>query len=300
MNGMTVPLHMSVNYISFSAHSDFKQTSEFIEALVPPHVILVHGDANEMFRLKQALVQRFEAKSIEVLTPKNCQSVHLRFSAEKVAKIVGSLAKEQPRDGKILSGLIIRRDFNHHILAPEDLNTYTQLATSSITQRQLVPFHLSFEILFQYLKQMYDSIEEETKNEKPSLKIYDVEVVYNVPNHLVIEWTSNPVSDMIADSIVAGVLQLESNPTITTTLSKNSEESSRLNALLNLLRQQFSDAELDINSKNIVITLDGSSAIYNVQTKEVECRNAALKQQIEKVTKRMDSIFGNKSAFVMN
>jgi predicted metal-dependent RNase len=45
-----------VSYISFSAHTDYKQTSGFIRALKPPHVILVHGEANEMNRLKAALV----------------------------------------------------------------------------------------------------------------------------------------------------------------------------------------------------------------------------------------------------
>jgi len=61
-NGMTLPLKLSVHYISFSAHSDFLQTSEFIDTLLPPNVVLVHGDANEMGRLKQALIQKYENK----------------------------------------------------------------------------------------------------------------------------------------------------------------------------------------------------------------------------------------------
>lgn len=38
--------------ISFSAHADFDQTSQFLDALRPQHVILVHGEANEMGRLQ--------------------------------------------------------------------------------------------------------------------------------------------------------------------------------------------------------------------------------------------------------
>lgn len=86
-SGATVPLHMSVNYISFSAHSDFLQTSEYIDALMPPNVILVHGDANEMGRLKQSLVQKYENKNIQVFSPKNGQPVQLQFRAEKMAKV---------------------------------------------------------------------------------------------------------------------------------------------------------------------------------------------------------------------
>jgi len=39
MSGNKVPLKMSVDYISFSAHTDYEQTSEFIRALKPPHIV---------------------------------------------------------------------------------------------------------------------------------------------------------------------------------------------------------------------------------------------------------------------
>ena len=51
---------LQVSYISFSAHTDYKQTSGFIRALKPPHVILVHGEANEMNRLKVRLTSHEE------------------------------------------------------------------------------------------------------------------------------------------------------------------------------------------------------------------------------------------------
>lgn len=39
MIGQKLPLKMSVDYISFSAHTDYQQTSEFIRILKPPHVV---------------------------------------------------------------------------------------------------------------------------------------------------------------------------------------------------------------------------------------------------------------------
>ena len=39
MSGQKLQLKMSVDYISFSAHTDYQQTSEFIRALKPPHVV---------------------------------------------------------------------------------------------------------------------------------------------------------------------------------------------------------------------------------------------------------------------
>ncbi|XP_013136925.1 PREDICTED: cleavage and polyadenylation specificity factor 73 [Papilio polytes] len=51
MSGQKLPLKMSVDYISFSAHTDYQQTSEFINILKPPHVVLVHGEAQAQDKL---------------------------------------------------------------------------------------------------------------------------------------------------------------------------------------------------------------------------------------------------------
>lgn len=54
---MQVPLRMSVDAISFSAHADYPQTSEFVGALKPPHVVLVHGEATNMAALRAGLLK---------------------------------------------------------------------------------------------------------------------------------------------------------------------------------------------------------------------------------------------------
>ena len=43
LSGQVVPLKMSVHYISFSAHADYTQTSEFLSTLNPAKIVLVHG-----------------------------------------------------------------------------------------------------------------------------------------------------------------------------------------------------------------------------------------------------------------
>ena len=47
----------------------------------------MHGDANEMLRLKVKLKQVYENKGMEVLMPKNTQAVQLEFRGDKVAKV---------------------------------------------------------------------------------------------------------------------------------------------------------------------------------------------------------------------
>jgi Cft2 family RNA processing exonuclease len=41
MDGRKVPLKMSVDYVSFSAHVDFAQNSQFIDDVKAPHVVCI-------------------------------------------------------------------------------------------------------------------------------------------------------------------------------------------------------------------------------------------------------------------
>ena len=55
--------------------------------------------------------------------PRNTESVNLYFRGQKTAKVVGQLAMEAPADGSILSGILVRRNFNYHLLHPNDLSS---------------------------------------------------------------------------------------------------------------------------------------------------------------------------------
>ena len=56
MEGRRQPLNCLVDYVSFSAHVDFVQNRSFITQVDPKHIILVHGQKDEMGRLKSALL----------------------------------------------------------------------------------------------------------------------------------------------------------------------------------------------------------------------------------------------------
>merc|ERR1712054_193136 len=43
----TIRCEMSVDTISFSAHADFVHTSEYIDKVLPPNIVLVHGDQQQ-------------------------------------------------------------------------------------------------------------------------------------------------------------------------------------------------------------------------------------------------------------
>lgn len=63
--------------ISFSAHADFRQTSDLIDSILPPSVVLVHGERSEMKGLKEKLVAM--RPSLAVFTPDLLQKVVLEF-----------------------------------------------------------------------------------------------------------------------------------------------------------------------------------------------------------------------------
>ena len=148
----------------------------------PPNIILVHGEPTEMARLANDLRKSYQhwEERPKVRTPRNCevrptfpsrpcfrlsvssplQEVVLEFKAEKTAKAIGSLAKTSQQDGQDVSGVIVSQGFHNHLLAPEDIPTYTQLSTSSVSQIQHVPFQQDFSVLVSRLASIYEALEE--------------------------------------------------------------------------------------------------------------------------------------------
>ena len=98
-NGQNVSLKMAVKNVTFSAHSDFPHTSEFIEKLRPKNIVLVHGDGKEMERLRNELERlKVENKNFKefkprIFNPKNCQKIEFYFKIQKNSYIVGDLSK---------------------------------------------------------------------------------------------------------------------------------------------------------------------------------------------------------------
>lgn len=61
--------------------------------MLPPNIILVHGDQQQMRKLKAELNLIYHEK-IQILNPKNCQYVNLKLISKKTAKVLGQLAEK--------------------------------------------------------------------------------------------------------------------------------------------------------------------------------------------------------------
>ncbi|KAK3101085.1 hypothetical protein FSP39_000832 [Pinctada imbricata] len=298
MAGQKLPLKCSVDYISFSAHTDYKQTSEFIRILKPLHVVLVHGEQNEMSRLKAALIREYEDDSeyqIQVHNPRNTVAVELHFRGEKMAKVVGRLAAERPKEGDKVSGILVKRNFNYHIMAPEDLSNYTDLAMSTVTQRLSIGYTGTIPLLRYYLNQLSSDVEQVEKTEKPTIKVFKSITVTIEHSMAVIEWVANPVTDMYADAVVAVILRAESDPMPQRSVPPPLvvDKSHVQECVLEMLTDMFGSECISKLIKNnlVTVTIDKTVATINVDSLEVKCEDEGLQQVLHTaVTKLFQAI----------
>ncbi len=214
-NGQKIPRRLTVDYMSFSAHVDYAQNSKFIDEVNPSHVVLVHGEANTMSRLRAALQKRYKDRNedVKVHTPRNCEPLHLTFRGDRTAKIIGTLAKNPPKPDDLVTGLLVSKDFAYTILDPSDLADFTGLSMSTIIQRQRVALHIGWDLVRWHLEGMYGSITEGVDLEDHrTIRVMDVVDIKQTGKHeLTLEWVSSIPSDMVADATVALLLGISSS-----------------------------------------------------------------------------------------
>lgn len=165
--GRSIPRRCTVKEISFGAHVDYAQNSKFIQEIGAQHVVLVHGEASQMGRLRAALRDQYATRGqeINIHTPKNLEPLVLNFRTERVAKAIGTLAEERPTHGAEVRGLLVSKDFSYTLLDPKDLKDFTGLSTSSIVQRQSLPIGVDFMVVRWHLEGMYGEVEESKDDE---------------------------------------------------------------------------------------------------------------------------------------
>eukprot|EP00300_Choanocystis_sp_HF-7_P017207 c19661_g1_i3.p1 GENE.c19661_g1_i3~~c19661_g1_i3.p1 ORF type:complete len:277 (+),score=96.54 c19661_g1_i3:42-833(+) len=257
-----------------------------------------------MGRLRDRLKAEHEDK-IQFHTPVNCHPIELRFQGEKMAKVVGELASEKAKDGDVISGLLVSREFDHSIMSADELSMYTDLITSSITQRQLVPFRNTFGCLAHIVEQMYENCTTNadsltiTVHDSVSLTVLKHDAINSaeyrtVGDLLRIEWESDAVTDMIADSLLSLVLQMESNPAVVQTLAPKQEGEEELeNALiiLQLLHHNYGEDAVQFNAETKIfhLTVDGKHATINHDSKEVECDDDEFETQLKSTLRRIEN-----------
>ncbi|KAI0986734.1 hypothetical protein GJ496_009958 [Pomphorhynchus laevis] len=295
MKGQKLPLRCSVDYISFSAHTDYKQTSEFIRLVKPDHVVLVHGETTEMLRLKSALQREYEHRStkhkLKVYSPKNTQEVQLHFSADVSVKILGKMATQissqledkSQTSNPILSGILVKRDFKQCIVSPDDLSTYTELSTSILTQRLIMPFTANLKTLVLNLSQVaggeLDTLQEANR---PGISLFKSINVFLEHKTIILEWTSGPLNDMYADSVIAVILKTESgdSPGYSADTALQVDRDHFNCCLRETLQEMYGEVK-QLDERLVIITDGKVVANIDLGKLTVNCEDSTLKQNIE-------------------
>lgn len=292
LEGRKQPLNCLVDYVSFSAHVDFVQNRSFITQVDPKHIILVHGQKDEMGRLKSALLlqhrQLPENKRPTITMPPNLQEVKLKFARRRSAKVMGSLADrdKEPDEGQPVKGIMVTHNFSSKIVAPEDLSTYTPLRMGSVSSKLHVPFAGSVDTLMLFLNEMFMGVTQTNNDDDGDdngvttfgLNEDQITVMVGKTKGVAtVAWEASPANDVIADAVVALVMHSQSSTASIRLTSKpcrhpraaeeeppskvardeSTTTASRLKLIADSLKDQF---------ENVEAVYESNAATYEITT----------------------------------
>ncbi|XP_008555334.1 cleavage and polyadenylation specificity factor 73-like [Microplitis demolitor] len=297
-----LPLKMSVNYISFSAHTDYQQTSEFIKILKPSHVILVHGEQNEMSRLKAALQREYEDDpntTMEIHNPRNTVAVELKFHGEKIFKLMGTLgietfAMDTPKPKEILTGVLAEKNFKHYLLAPSNLPKYTDMDVDRVVKLRRFHFNGSLPVLKNFLTQIAGNIDIIDDKQMRVFKCIDIIVEDGT---IIVKWVAGPINDMYVSSVIAAVLQAEmmdTAPSKTLTAPTKLDRIHFNECLIEMLQEMFGEDSVPkiFRGEKLYVTVNNKKAHIDLVSLDVSCTEDETFKQIVQtaVTKLYQSL----------
>ncbi|KAL8273946.1 hypothetical protein Esti_002125 [Eimeria stiedai] len=178
-----------VEVISFSAHSDYMQTRDFVSLLRVPNVVLVHGERSEMKRLQEKLV--FENPALSVFTPEILQTVALHFKPNRCAVALGDAAnklqqllphkpisclpikheqqqQEQQQEGEGFAGcvdddwdslLLLQQGQQPLLVAAAETESLTGIACATLQQKIRTPFPRPLSCLMHAAADVFDDVQ---------------------------------------------------------------------------------------------------------------------------------------------
>ena len=279
-DGTIRPIMMSVSYISFSAHSDYDQTSNFIDKVKPAHIVLVHGDSIEMGRLKLKLEKEFRNK-FRVFTPTNHQTVEFTFEIRKNAKIVLG-------DEMLEEGVIVKKEPDHIIMGVDSLTDYTTIGVNTIRQKLRVPYAHSLQLLQYLLNSLFPGVQSLDVGGVACLLVGGgVTITPEKSGNLLLEWMASPQGDIVADSVALLILQIRSSPSpaLLQAMSQMDSDESKFRFLLGLIQQRFANTIFDAASQTISVTTSGQTVNINCKVQTVEGDSEVLVECVREMVK---------------
>mmetsp|Transcript_76015 Transcript_76015/g.211193 ORF Transcript_76015/g.211193 Transcript_76015/m.211193 type:complete len:718 (+) Transcript_76015:66-2219(+) len=306
-DGRKVGVRATIKFISFSAHSDYNQTAEFIRRLKANVVVLVHGEEAEMGRMRTKL--REEYPELNVLAPQNCMTVALRVPPDRAADAVGQLAEDlgvAAKRGRIESpaasaeetvgtnggsSALLVEDVagTRLLLRPEDLAAYTTLSACKVEQCQRFAFSHSLATLGRMLRETYDDVDVVDGG----LSVCGCVKVTLQSGVLSVVWEASPVNDLIADSVSFVAVELSRGASVMKAMQGLDEvdttEARLFRVVCAFLRQEYGPVEVDESAQAATFEVDGNKVVVNFASRDVACEAEALRERVRLALRRCES-----------
>ncbi len=248
---------------------------------------------------------------LQFYNPRNTVPVELSFRGEKMAKVVGQLAVEPPEEGHRVSGILVKRNFNYHLLAPADLQKYTDMTMSTVTQRQSVFYGGSFQLLQFMISQIseeviiiiksggknrnFDKVKNrvigvaqvetvETDEEKKVIRAFGSVDIVCEKRMVTLEWIASPINDMYADAVLSAVLQAETIET-----PRYIPASARVDkihfkeCLIEMLQDMFGEDSVPktFSGDRFEVEVDGKRAAIDISSLRVASEDPVFQRIVE-------------------
>ena len=171
-------------------------------------------------------------------------------------------------------------------MAPSDLPTYTDLAMSTVTQRQSVSYTGTLNQLQYYLNQLSADVEKSTSGGGSSpnvLLVFGGAVAVTLEQrYVILEWVANPVNDMYADAVLAVVLKADAEAPPKTVAPVKVDKSHFNECLMELLGEMFGSVCVDrlIRGERLKLVVDRKDIWIDLRTLDVQCEEDEVLQQM--------------------
>ncbi|KXZ41549.1 hypothetical protein GPECTOR_400g230 [Gonium pectorale] len=245
----------------------------------------------------------------------------IEHKPDRSVRLQGRLGEKPPREGAVVRGVLVRQagGFGQQLLHPDDLPAYSRLLKGRVSQRQALSVDVPFSVIRLALEVMFEGVEgagtlpvaslqgaDGKAGEVLGVVVGDTVTVRYVPaddtagvdSHVVLEWEGGRHGDMVADAVIAVVLQAVGEPPAATSAEaamlraraagdEAAAAVAELHLLAALLQSQYGPAAVDETAGVVSLTVDGAAVVVDHRGGKVLCAEAGLRARIEKSLDRL-------------
>ncbi|QPG76261.1 hypothetical protein FOA43_003647 [Brettanomyces nanus] len=274
-----IPRRVNVEEISFAAHVDYEQNSEFIDKVNAKTIVLVHGESNPMGRLKSALLSKYQKykdteNEVKVYNPRDGTKLELEFKGVKISKVMGQLATELPKEHNTVSGVLVQKNFDLNLLKVDDLREFTGLTATVVRERQTLRCNSNRNLLRWQFLQMFGYIKILADvSDEFSFQVMDVVTVTLEESASIatVEWQSGIIDDTVADSAIAIIMSCDSLP-----------------ASVKISSKSHNHEDADVNAEEVSVGMEDIEQNGQLSSVKREPKIAVKEENYQAALKKLD------------